>query len=212
MKTIITFLFCFLSISTFSQSNIIVNSVDWIDSNNDGLADFWNIGPLVTNCSIDSGVQYVSSNTNICSQCEILQIINIQNYNVKKEYKLDFDLHSNAIVTVVIWEESMIGHWLMDIQPTSEMQHYTINFKRSGSVYALGFFNIPVPYSWFKLDNIEMVEVFPVGISDINKQLEYEEPQYFNMNGQRLKGLPNTTGVYLIRKNNSTKKILIIKN
>jgi hypothetical protein len=211
MKKILFLLFCFLSILTFSQSNIITNSFDWTDSNNDGLADFWIIGTLVTNCSVDSGFQYVSSNTNTCSQCNISQVINIQNYTIKKEYKLEFDLQSNAIVTVVIMNENMYGYWLSDIQP-SEMKHYIINFEKSGSLYSLVFFNITMPYSWLKLDNVEMVEVFPVGISNINENFNYEKVSYFNTNGQNIKSIPNSTGLYFIKKDKKVKKMLYFKN
>lgn len=197
MKTLLTIALFLLMTAGWAQ-NYITNGSDWTDSDSDGLADGWTIG-LDNNPDIIDGCQLVTS----LQQPKLKQVINIPN-PIGRTFRIRFDIESVHYTQLIIWVSPYYSYVqsIPNPQPPGAWS-YDITFTYTQpEIYAIMFQSLNYN-SWIKLDNVSMVELFPVGITEQSKP--EPQPEYYDLSGRRLTGEPSH-GVYLKKVGNSVKK------
>lgn len=193
MKTLFLILTVLIGFLAQSQ-NLIINGDNWTDSNNDGLADSWYIGPYTNEHQIDSGAQYVSSYFpgSTCQQVKLGQVLDIA--NPIKTYLLSLDMASSEPVWLLA--DHGTNPYLIKIMQGGESKHYDIIFNYTFETFhSIEFITQTGNTAWVKIDNVVMVEYFPVGITETVKPFEngqiYSYPQ-----GVKLDRIP-ASGYYV---------------
>lgn len=172
MKAIILFLL--LALGGQAQ-NLIQNGTDFIDSNNDGVADYWTKGILNTTVSVSGGYQYCFADGSPCSQASVKQILNISNSQPKR-YLVTFDLQCGSDVWVIANYSANAGVNLMTVKFTDSGWHsYSVEYNQN-NISAWDFYSLqfcsPTGYGWFMLDNVSMTEIVSVGIQETASKQE----------------------------------------
>jgi hypothetical protein len=199
MKTLLLFIAFGLSISIYAQPNLIINGMDWSDTNHDQLADNWTKGGYVYETHIYNGCQIIESNTDQipCSSICILQYTQ----RAAGSYLFTFSLWSNTIIfPVILTNDSLI---ILDTITPALFQEYSFEFPAYSDFYAIGFVS-KVTTANCQIDNVELFELFPVGINELSVNSDIPK-QYYNMLGQQLQREPDG-GFYLVKQGLTTKK------
>jgi hypothetical protein len=202
MKTIYLILFTILLGALTQAQNIIKNGDFSLDTNNDGVGEYWEKGPVTPYAAIIDGVQVVYSPGSTCNQSQLFQEINIQN-GKPETYTLSFDISSKESVHVLAFYTDNYCYPIKVIHPFgNKMCHYDITFTQQTLIIKkLAFISSETMYNWIALDNVVMTKYPNTGLTAINKV------DFYDMGGNKLTEEPSK-GYYIKVENNTSKTIL----
>jgi len=180
-----------LMYSAQAQTNMILNGDFSLDTDLDGLGDYWQVGQHVNKTDILDGVQYIASSQQGCSQALIEQIIHTPSNG--KMWQLDFDLNSDTAVYVIVWTLPHSGHCLA-ILPSGEFQHYSFTFVEDfPEIWGICFYTAGLLPAWINLDNVELVDLTTVGLGVTQDERSVKSGGIYDLLGRRLNKEPENT-------------------
>ena len=145
------------------------------------LADYWQVNSISTPTLTD-GVQKAESPFTASIYQDVL-------FNAGR-YKLSFDMEASNWSQVVLWIDSISGYIIgVNPIPVTTMQHYEIEFNANLSCERIEFRTVPNYATWIRVDNVTLVEVFPVGIEEPQIQRRTDQ-RIFDLSGRQLQSVP----------------------
>lgn len=134
-----------------SNRNWIYNGIDWIDSNNDGLADKWStdgqsLVGIYSGYPFKGRYQTISNDSNFVLKSPIINAPN-------DKYKLTFSYKSTNYVNVKIMTSETSGFILLKLEPACMPSK--VNIKLTTNVYQIVFCGIPMQ-GLFEVDDVCM--------------------------------------------------------